>query len=189
VSDRLRHFIERFSDIASAQEARILAEGPIILADLVRQDDWLPEAFSRSAGAGLSQFLLYYQPRPAFSIMSVVWRPGGAVAPHNHLTWGLIGQLRGTETNVPVTIDAEGRLRRGQSARLRSGDVTFVTSGPNDLHEVLNDSVEPSISIHVYGALIGELQRSAVDSATGAISRFVSGPSNVSLPNPWLMPP
>jgi len=41
-----------------------------------------------------------------------------------------------------------------------------------------------SISIHVYGANIGAVQRSTYDAA-GTPKRFVSGYSNQTLPNVW----
>jgi predicted metal-dependent enzyme (double-stranded beta helix superfamily) len=47
----------------------------------------------------------------------------------------------------------------------------------------LNDQV--SISIHVYGANIGRVNRHVFDPATGAEKSFVSGYANNTVPNLW----
>ena len=55
-----------------------------------------------------------------------------------------------------------------------------------DVHEIANaydDRV--SISIHVYGANIGAVERAVYDLATGAEKPFISGYANASLPNLW----
>jgi predicted metal-dependent enzyme (double-stranded beta helix superfamily) len=44
---------------------------------------------------------------------------------------------------------------------------------------------QPSISIHVYGRNIGQVERHVFDPATGAAKSFVSGYSSDVVPNLW----
>jgi len=47
---KLRHFVGAMTRVvegAGPTEDRILSEGGALLAELVREDDWLPEAFGR----------------------------------------------------------------------------------------------------------------------------------------------
>jgi predicted metal-dependent enzyme (double-stranded beta helix superfamily) len=69
--------------------------------------------------------------------------------------------------------------------RLLSGEVAAVSPRIGDIHRVSNaypDRV--SISIHVYGANIGAVERATYDT-TGQAKRFVSGYANQTLPNLW----
>ncbi len=73
----------------------------------------------------------------------------------------------------------------GPPARLEPGRVEAVSPRIGDIHRVanaLND--RPSVSIHVYGANIGAVERSTFD-IDGTPKRFVSGYSNSWTPNLW----
>ena len=68
---------------------------------------------------------------------------------------------------------------------LAPGDVEAVSPAIGDVHRVHNaydDRV--SISIHVYGANIGAVRRHTYPSGGGR-KPFVSGYSNMQLPNLW----
>ncbi len=70
------------------------------------------------------------------------------------MVWGLIGMLRGAETETHFTTSASGTLVASHSATLRPGMVGMVSPGIGDIHVVANAIADaPSISIHVYGAL------------------------------------
>jgi predicted metal-dependent enzyme (double-stranded beta helix superfamily) len=54
-----------------------------------------------------------------------------------------------------------------------------------DVHRVSNaERDRPSVSIHVYGANIGAVERATYD-ALGTPKRFISGYANRSTPNLW----
>jgi predicted metal-dependent enzyme (double-stranded beta helix superfamily) len=60
-----------------------------------------------------------------------------------------------------------------------------VSPTVGDVHRVQNAFTDrTSISIHVYGADIGAVERSTYD-ANGQPKRFVSGYANSTLPNLW----
>lgn len=188
---RFRRFVQsmtRLVEAAGADEARIFAEGQPLLEDLVTHDDWLPEAFAQADAGRYQQHLLWCDPLERFSVVSFVWAPGQKTPIHDHTVWGMVGVLRGEERCEEFSHDpATGRLVAGGSHPLPAGAVDRVSPRVGDIHRVSNARTDrASVSIHVYGGNIGAVQRRVFDPATGAVSAFVSGYSNLTLPNLWL---
>lgn len=185
---RLRAFVRDLADrLASTDgEAAILDAGAALLEGLVAHDDWLPDAFARPHPARYQQYLLHCDSRERFSVVSFVWGPGQSTPVHDHRVWGLVGVLRGAERVESYRRDAGGRIARSGAARiLRRGEVDRVSPRIGDIHRVENafhDRV--SVSIHVYGANIGAVERAVYD-ASGRPKSFLSGYANDSLPNLW----
>ncbi|MCQ4437502.1 hypothetical protein NO135_21130, partial [Clostridioides difficile] len=90
-----------------------------------------------------------------------------------------IGMLRGGEISQPYGFDAAGLpVPSGAAARLQPGEIEAGAPRIGDVHRVTNafdDQV--SISIHVYGANIGKVER-AVFLDDGTVKPFVSGYSH-----------
>jgi predicted metal-dependent enzyme (double-stranded beta helix superfamily) len=154
-----------------------------LLAELVAQDDWLPDECAQPGTPHYRQYLLHADPQDRFSVVSFVWGPGQKTPVHDHTVWGLIGMLRGAERAeryVPVDpATPAGPLRPCGVDVLKAGQVEHVSPTVGDIHQVSNlhdDRV--SISIHVYGGNIGRIQRHVFDPATGASKTFVSGYTN-----------
>ncbi|GAB7535989.1 cysteine dioxygenase family protein [Burkholderia sp. 3C] len=174
----LAEFVAAFSRLLDTRpdEARVVQAGGALLADLVARDDWLPEAFAQPDPERYQQFLLHRDPAGRFSVVSFVWGPGQTTPIHDHTVWGLIGMLRGAEYSQPYALAADGTPSlHGEPVRLSPGQVEAVSPSLGDIHRVSNvydDRV--SISIHVYGADIGAVER-AVYREDGTRKRFVSG--------------
>jgi predicted metal-dependent enzyme (double-stranded beta helix superfamily) len=184
---RLRQFVQDFAQLMATKpaESELLDQGSSLLADLVAVDDWLPEAYAIASPIRYRQYLLYTDVREDFSVVSFVWAPGQETPIHDHTVWGLIGQLRGKESSQAYVRDEAGRLQaHGSPLMLRAGDVTAVSPTVGDVHSVRNASGEVSISIHVYGANIGAVERSTYN-LRGELKAFISGYSNASMPNLW----
>lgn len=168
------------------EESRILKEGGALLADLVGQDDWLPDLYAQPHPQHYQQVLLHCDSAERFSIGAFIWGPGQRTPIHNHTVWGLIGMLRGAEYSQSFVLDEQGRPKaNGEAVRINPGDVEAVSPAVGDIHRVHNaydDRV--SISIHVYGANIGAVQR-FVYAEDGIRKPFISGYSNLQLPNLW----
>jgi predicted metal-dependent enzyme (double-stranded beta helix superfamily) len=183
---RLRDFIRALSELleSTPQESAILRDGGLLLGRLVAFDDWLAPAFAEADPARYRQFLLHPDARGRFSVVSFVWGPGQATPIHDHTVWGLIGMLRGAEYSQAYRHAPDGSLAAdGAPRRLLPGNVDAVSPTIGDIHQVGNVYADRvSISIHVYGADIGALQRS-VYSADGRRTPFVSGYSNPKPPN------
>jgi 3-mercaptopropionate dioxygenase len=187
---RLRDFIANVTRLVEHEgnaEDAVLAPARDLLSGLVAHDDWLPEAFAAADPARYRQYLLYCDPLERFSLVSFVWGPGQRTPVHDHLMWGLVGMLRGSEEAVPYTRDPDApKLRAGEPCRLRPGEVQAVSPKLGDIHTVANALADrPSISIHLYGGNIGTVRRHGFDPVTGAASDFVSGYSGAVTPNLW----
>ncbi|RZI65935.1 MAG: cysteine dioxygenase [Variovorax sp.] len=183
----LREFVIAFGRLLDTHpnEPRLLAEGGALLRTLVARDDWLPEAFAQPHPTYYQQHLLHADSTERFSVVSFVWGPGQATPVHDHMVWGLIGMLRGAEESQAY-VERDGHaVPKGTPVRLVPGDVEAVSPTIGDVHRVRNvydDRV--SVSIHVYGANIGAVQRHTYP-AEGGRKPFVSGYSNTLLPNLW----
>jgi len=185
---RLRQFVQRLALLLDRQpsESEIVASGAALLRDLVAHDDWLPEAYARPSPVRYQQYLLHADALDRFSVVSFVWGPGQSTPIHDHTVWGLIGVLRGAELSQSYERQSDGHLRPvGPLQRLERGRVEAVSPTIGDVHRVSNAlDDQASVSIHVYGANIGAVQRS-VFTEDGARKPFVSGYSNTTLPNIW----
>jgi predicted metal-dependent enzyme (double-stranded beta helix superfamily) len=87
--------------------------------------------------------------------------------------------LRGGEFSQPYRLDPTGKpLPSGDAVRLQPGEVEAVSPRIGDIHRVTNAYADQvSISIHVYGANIGKVER-AVFLDDGTVKPFISGYSN-----------
>ena len=178
---RLQNFVTQLDALlkSTTDEAAILARGKPLLAKLVAKDDWLPDEYAQPNPDRYQQFLLYADPDDRFSVVSFVWGPGQATPIHDHTVWGMIGMLRGAELCQPFAKNAQGQYKpSGEEDRLEVGDVEAVSPSIGDVHRVWNAfSDKASISIHVYGANIGKVNRH-VFHEDGTVKEFISGYSN-----------
>ena len=185
---RLRDFVQALAALLQRHPAEpdIIAQGRALLAQLVAHDDWLPDAYAQPNPQRYQQYLLHADALERFSVVSFVWGPGQCTPIHNHTVWGLIGVLRGAELEQPFARADDGRwLPQGGPHTLLAGEVQAVSPTLGDVHRVSNALADQaSISIHVYGANIGAVQRSVFLEA-GTSKPFVSGYSNTTLPNLW----
>ena len=172
----------------SPGEPAILEQTGNHLRDLVRVDDWLPDAFAQPHPQYYQQYLLYGDPRDRFSVVSFVWGPGQRTPIHNHTIWGAIGMLRGSEFSQGFDLGERGQPPRasGPVERLEPGMVAFVSPSIGDVHRVWNAYDDrASISIHVYGGNIGRTRRQVFAEDNGTAKEFISGYSGDMVPNLW----
>lgn len=181
--------LSRLVERQDLNEPQVLEQAKELIASLVAKDDWLPEDMARPDPQYYRQYLLYGDPLDRFSLVSFVWGPGQQTPIHNHTVWGVIGMLRGAEVDQPFHISEHGVEAAGPEKTLRPGEVACVSPTLGDIHRVSNlydDQV--SISIHLYGGNIGRIQRSVYDPSTGERKQFISGYSNITIPNLWCAP-
>ncbi len=158
-------------------ESVVVAKAHRALAILLGQQDWLDPVFQEPGDPYYRQYLLYRDPLDRFSVQSFVWGPGQSTPVHDHTVWGLVGVYQGAEKCQRYRRLTSGELvPDGDEQILAAGQIDHVSPSVGDIHTVRNahdDRV--SISIHVYGADIGKVQRHVFDLKTGAVKPFVSG--------------
>ncbi len=146
---------------------------------LLQDSTWLKPEFKKPHPQYYQQYLLYLDPEERFSIVSFVWGPGQKTPIHNHEVWGAIGVLEGAEISTPYTRDEAGLHPVAHGDYLGVGDIDWFTPATGDIHAVNNafdDQV--SISIHIYGANIGKVERFTYQ-PDGTAKPFISGYSNI----------
>jgi predicted metal-dependent enzyme (double-stranded beta helix superfamily) len=177
---RLRSFIQSFTclvDQAGDDVQRIFADGKMLLLALISHDDWLPEDFALPHPDRYQQYLLHCDPMERFSVVSFVWGPDQTTPVHDHTVWGMVGVMRGAEICEDFDRDPDtGRLQSRGTHHLASGGIDLVSTRVGDIHQVSNAFTDrTSVSIHIYGAIIGAVQRHVYDVDTGRKTPFVSG--------------
>jgi len=185
----LREFVIEMTNLVSHEsvEQNLISKGSTLLKTLIQSDAWLPEFCTVPHPEFYQQFLLHADPLGRFSVVSFVWGPGQKTPIHDHCIWGLIGMLRGMEKGQHYKqLPSGGLVMDGPETVLRQGDIEAVSPAIGDIHVVSNAIPDKtSISIHVYGANIGAVQRHTYDPVTGSMKNFVSGYSSKQVPNLW----
>jgi predicted metal-dependent enzyme (double-stranded beta helix superfamily) len=185
----LRDFVVGMTRLVerTADEPTLLAQGRELLAALIADDRWLPEAFAQAEPGTYRQYLLHCDPLERFSVVSFVWGPGARTPVHDHTVWGLVGLMRGAELCREYARQGTGPVvEHGGEHRLEPGMIEAVSPTVGDWHVVANAVPDAtSVSIHVYGANIGAVRRHSVDAASGEVRDFVSGYSASATPNLW----
>jgi predicted metal-dependent enzyme (double-stranded beta helix superfamily) len=186
---RLRQLVRGIGTLLDGgiDEDDLLARGSDLMRQLVSVDDWLRHPYSAPDPTRYQQYLLHCDSLERFSVVSFVWGPGQATPVHDHKVWGIVGMLRGAEISQRYRLSMTGLpVSDGKARRLEPGDVEIFSPRLGDIHKVMNASSEStSISIHVYGANIGAIHRTAFDD-DGFAKPFVSRFSKIALPNIWI---
>lgn len=118
---------------------------------------------------------------PGLFVAHVAVRSGLQSSPHDHRTWAVIGVYNGQEDNTFYRKVASGETIEPAGGRsLRDGDV--LTLGPEGIHSIANPREEMLVALHVYGANIFKIERSAWDPVTGKERPFdmkIDGAGNI----------
>ena len=73
-------------------------------------------------------------PEGALTTDIIVWGPGQKTPVHDHLTWGLVGVLRGRERATNYQKQVDGTYKAISSGVLLSGQTTTVSPTIGDVH-------------------------------------------------------
>ncbi|MBO1114300.1 cysteine dioxygenase [Bordetella petrii] len=160
-----------------AAEAEVLAAVSSAMRRLVEDDSWLAAPCTVPHPEHYQQYLLHLDPAGRFSVVSFVWGPGQRTPIHDHTVWGVIGMLRGAEIGTRYRLrDGHRAVADGPAQVLQTGQVEQVSPAIGDVHRVQNASADQvAISIHCYGADIGQVRRHVYYEDGTPPKTFVSG--------------
>jgi predicted metal-dependent enzyme (double-stranded beta helix superfamily) len=106
------------------------------------------------------QHVLHVQDEPRFSVLAIVWPPAQQTAVHDHVCWGAVAVLQGSERETRFGLQGAGTtaatLRPVRERTYGPGEVCSFAP-PHDIHQVLSCEADTTISLHVYGADIARL--------------------------------
>jgi predicted metal-dependent enzyme (double-stranded beta helix superfamily) len=155
--------------VAEGLDNRQVLQKMVPLAKRVSQDtSWVQLDFydcDEEQGFGIT--MLHVADDESLSVQTVCWLPGRGVAPHDHQTWGIVVGLDGVEKNVNWLRQDDGS--RPGYADIAAHHEVMVGAGdacsflPDDIHSVENDGDKPTLSLHLYGAVLANNERSEFD--------------------------
>ena len=117
----------------------------------------LSHEFVEAVKADHTNGRIYTSPEHGFFVQVFHW-PAGAKTPiHNHNTWGVMGilqnQLHVTEYSM-TALDTPGQFDVSEKAdyQAQRGAIIYLTAPDDEIHQIVNDSEQESLSVHIYGA-------------------------------------
>ncbi|MFH8789557.1 cysteine dioxygenase [Streptomyces roseoverticillatus] len=106
---------------------------------------------------------------PGYEVWLLSWVPGQGSGAHDHgPSSGVLTVLEGELTEITGSTGAPGGARQV----LRAGAQRVFA--PGYAHEIVNDSLAPAVSLHVYSPGLTEMPMRASVSAAGAAAPAVS---------------
>lgn len=170
MSDAIRDLVAALNVITADETdpAEIIEHLKPIAVKLAENTSWVrPEFCHVDELQGIGIHVINQEENDSNLVEAISWLPGLGVAPHDHQTWGVVVGIDGTEINTEWRRLDDGsepgfaELEITRETRVCRGDmVAFL---PNDIHSVRNDSDRPSLSLHIYGRVLANLERSEFD--------------------------
>jgi len=159
--DGVQSLIERLHAVlarggSDAERAEAVAE--CLRAGLPAVDELTPEQRAGEPGRYV-QHVLHVEADPLFTVLALVWPAGQQTTVHDHLCWGAVAVLQGSEheTRFRLEPDQAGpSLHPARETTYAPGDACWFAP-PHDIHRVTSGAADATISLHVYGADIAAL--------------------------------
>jgi predicted metal-dependent enzyme (double-stranded beta helix superfamily) len=99
-----------------------------------------------------ARHVIHGDPAGRFTILSLVWNGCQFSPAHAHHTWCAYAVHDGTLTETVYALDDDQVTPRPlRTAARRAGYCRFDQGGPGRIHRLGNASLEPAVSLHVYG--------------------------------------
>ncbi len=130
---------------------------------LCRDGSWLPERARATRDDCYARHLLHKDRQNRFVVLALVWKPGQATPIHDHSCWGVMGLLENSlEETIYERLDDGSRpdhaeLRELQGGIVSAGSTSYLLPPYHEIHAIGNNTDETTISVHVYGRDIDEV--------------------------------
>lgn len=125
------------------------------------------EMYTADPEQGFGSTLLHAEPDNSLFIVADSWLPGRGVRPHDHGTWAVVVGVTGPETNEFWERTDDGsrpgraELKKIREETISEGDVVVMSAG--EIHSVVNETNETTLSFHVYGRHLNHTGRCQFD--------------------------
>lgn len=160
--------------IAEARNEREILEQARPLAEWVSQEpeNWLPALrFEADSQRGFGVNLLHEEPGNTLTVCAVAWPPGGYVSPHDHHTWEILSPVYGAVRHSSWERSDSGskpgceRIEKRSEFLMRPGQAAAVM--PDEIHALENFGSSLSLTIHIYGCKLADVERGRFDPGLG----------------------
>ena len=165
-----------------AEQARLVPQLEPLLARFLAAGT-LPEQYCQPAAGRVASdhqdFTLYRVYRGAndrFNIMAAIWPPGSGTGVHDHAgNWVVEGVYRNKLHTIRYTRQDDesqpghAELRETKALDIFPGDVAHVQYPDEFIHDFINQTGEPAVSVHIYGGDITQETLNYFDPANKTI--------------------
>lgn len=151
----------------------IIRELSALTKRLVADDRWLAERYRTADPDTYTRHLLHRDPNNRFIVLSLVWLPGQATPVHDHSCWGVMGLLENSLEEICYDrLDDGSRpefadLQQSRGTEVGRGSVAYLLPPYEEIHSIANVSNRPTVSVHVYGRDLDEVN--VFDPVTGKV--------------------
>lgn len=134
-----------------------------LVGQLVRDGAWLPAQFRTPIADRYARYMLHRDRTNRFVVLSLVWLPGQATPIHDHRAWGVMGIVENALEEVAYERLDDGsregyaELRETRGRMVGAGSVSYVLPPYEEVHRIANPTDKPSLSVHVYGRDLDEV--------------------------------
>ncbi|MBK8976215.1 MAG: cysteine dioxygenase family protein [Planctomycetes bacterium] len=161
----LRDFVSDVESILDRHPAMpvTIKEVSARLYELCRDPRWLPRSAREPRTECYARHLLHKDRQNRFVVLALVWLPGQATPIHDHSCWGVMGIVENTLQEVVYERLDDGsrpghaELRELQGGQVSAGSTSYLLPPYHEIHAIGNNGDRTSISIHVYGRDIDEV--------------------------------
>jgi predicted metal-dependent enzyme (double-stranded beta helix superfamily) len=173
---RLQAYLTEIEQVLDRRVANkvIIREVSKATKELCRDDRWLEERYRVGVPDRYTRHLLHKDPQGRFIVLALVWQPGQVTPIHDHSCWGVMGLVTNTlEEHCYERLDDGSRpgfceLEQTRGMDVSKGGVSYLLPPYEEIHWIGNTSGRPTISLHVYGRDLDEIN--VFDPVTGTVS-------------------
>ncbi|MGE3174420.1 MAG: hypothetical protein AB7O97_17450 [Planctomycetota bacterium] len=172
----LQDFVRDIAGILDRRPAMpiIIREVSAFTKQLCADDRWLDERYRVADRDHYTRHLLHKDPNNRFIVLSLVWLPGQATPVHDHSCWGVMGLIDNSLEEICFDRLDDGsrpefaELQQSRGTEVGKGSVAYLLPPYEEIHRIGNVSDKPTVSLHVYGRDLDEVN--VFDQATGKVS-------------------
>jgi predicted metal-dependent enzyme (double-stranded beta helix superfamily) len=161
----LAHFIRDVEALLDRHPSvpMTIKEVSSLLGRLVHDTRWLPAEYRSPIQDSYARYILHRDRTNRFVVLSLVWLPGQSTPIHDHSTWGVMGLVENELEEVGYERLDDGsrenyaELRETKGRMVGAGSVSYVLPPYEEIHRIGNPTNRPSLSLHVYGRDLDEV--------------------------------
>ena len=163
--DRLARYLREVRGVLDRRPSNrvIIREVSKATKELCQDDRWLDERWRVGDPDRYARHLLHRDPQGRFVVLALVWQPGQVTPIHDHACWGVMGLVSNAlEEHCYERLDDGSRpgyceLEQTRGADVGEGGVSYLLPPYDEIHWIGNTSDRPTISLHVYGREIDQV--------------------------------
>ena len=172
----LRDYVASIEGVLARRPANkiIIREVSAATKQLCASDRWLEERHRVGNPDRYTRHLLHRDPQNRFVVLALVWMPGQMTPIHDHSCWGVMGLIQNSLEEVCYDRLDDGKradyaeIEQSRGTDVGQGGVAYLLPPYEEIHRIGNTSDKPTISLHVYGRDLDEVN--VFDPVSGKVS-------------------